>query len=176
VTHSAADADRGTDPAKLLRIYLDDHWAGAGAGRSLARRLAEHNRDTEWFDTLQRVTVEIERDHDTLGRLRSSTTGAGFSLKRTLAKTAEFVGRLKLNGRLVDYSPSSRVLELEALIAGVQAKRLLWIALRRSGAFKGEADFEELERRALEQLDQLRPIHAEAASLAFADRHHSQHH
>jgi hypothetical protein len=161
--------DTSADRSKLLRIYLDDHWAGAGAGVSLARRLSANNRDTQWFDTLQRVTVEIERDEETLRRLRDSTTSAGFSVKRTLAKTAEYVGRLKLNGRLVDYSPSSRVLELEALMAGVHAKRLLWIALRRSGAFRGEADFEELERRAVEQLDQLRPVHSEAAAAAFAE-------
>ena len=168
MTRTTVDTDAAPDSAKLLRIYLDDHWAAAGAGLSLARRLVEHNRSTQWSEALQRVMVEVERDHDTLGRLRSSTRDAGFSVKRALAKSAEYVGRLKLNGRIVGYSPSSRVLELEGLMAGVQAKRLLWIALRRSAAFKGEADFEELERRAIEQIDLLRPIHAEAAALAFA--------
>ena len=43
--------------------------------------------------------------------------------------TAEKVGRLKLNGRFAGYSPLSRVLELEGLIAGVNGKLALWHSL-----------------------------------------------
>ena len=92
----------------------------------------------------------------------------GFSFKRALAQGAERVGRLKLNGRLVGYSPLARVLELEALMSGVQAKRGLWQALRQSGEFTGgDVDLSDLERRAIEQLDALSGIHEQAARLAF---------
>ncbi len=92
----------------------------------------------------------------------------GFSFKRVLAQGVERVGRLKLNGRLVGYSPLSRVLELEALMSGVQAKRGLWRALRQSGEFTGgDVDLSDLERRAIEQLDALSGIHEQAARLVF---------
>ena len=93
--------------------------------------------------------------------------GGGFSFKRVLAQGVERVGRLKLNGRLVGYSPLSRVLELEALMSGVQAKRGLWQALRQSEFTVGDVDLSELERRVVEQLDALSGIHEQAARLAF---------
>ena len=43
---------------------------------------------------------------------------------------AEKLGRLKLNGRLLGYSPLSRVVELEALVLGVRGKLSLWLALQ----------------------------------------------
>jgi hypothetical protein len=81
----------------------------------------------------------------------------------------ERVARLKLNGSLIGYSPLSRVLELEALIAGVKAKRLLWDSLRHTEAARG-VDLDLMESRAKQQLDTLVAIHEEAAAIAFAAR------
>ena len=109
------------DRAKLRSIYLDDHWAGAGAGVALAKRLAAENEGTPWHAALCRIAVDIEADQQTLAELRVTEQGdRGFSFKRALAQGAERVGRLKLNGRLVGYSPLARVLELEALMSGVR--------------------------------------------------------
>jgi len=156
------------DRAKLRSIYLDDHWAGAGAGVALANRLAAENEGTPWHVTLCQIAVDIEADQQILARLRDAEPGGGgFSFKRVLAQGVERVGRLKLNGRLVGYSPLSRVLELEALMSGVQAKRGLWQALRQSEFTAGDVDLSELERRAVEQLDALSGIHEQAARLAF---------
>ncbi len=157
------------DRAKLRSIYLDDHWAGAGAGVALAKRLAAENEGTPWHVTLCQIAADIEADQQTLAKLRAAEPGGGgFSFKRVLAQGVERIGRLKLNGRLVGYSPLSRVLELEALMSGVQAKRGLWQALRQSGEFTvGDVDLSELERRAIEQLDALSGIHEQAARLAF---------
>jgi hypothetical protein len=152
----------------LRRIYLDDHWAAAGAGIGLARRLAAANVDTAWHPTLNRIVAEIEQDQRTLRALRDAETGGGFSLKRKLAVVAERIGRLKLNGRLVGYSPLSRVLELEGLMSGVQAKRCLWRAIRESDGWPTDGvDLTELERRADAQLHELSRIHEEAAAIAF---------
>lgn len=49
--------------------------------------------------------------------------------KQAGARLGEFVGRFKLNGRLISGSPSTPVLELEMLSAGVMGKSRLWQTL-----------------------------------------------
>jgi hypothetical protein len=163
-THNGDNSDH--DPHELLSIYLDDHWAGAGAGMSLANRLATQNEGTPWYAELRRIADEIEQDQRTLGRLREACGSDGFSVKRLVAQAVERVGRLKLNGSLIGYSPLSRVLELEALIAGVKGKRLLWGSLRHTRAAR-DIDLDLMESRAKQQLDTLVRIHDEAAAIAF---------
>lgn len=173
-TTSQSGGAAGRDAVDLLQVYVGDHWAGAGAGAALAKRLVSSNKDSPWYETLHRIMVAIEADQAALARVREALGSSGFSVKRVLARTAEYVGRFKLNGRLIGYSPLSRVLELEALIAGVQAKRQLWSALQRVGAERGrlgglgDVELQDLERRADEQLTQLIAIHGEAAAIAFA--------
>jgi hypothetical protein len=92
-------------------------------------------------------------------------------LKRALALTLERVGRLKLNGQLTGYSPLSRLVELEGLALGVTGKRALWVALQEIAGTEPrlrEFDFDELRRRAEEQLAGLERLRIEAARLAFA--------
>ncbi|HWB89693.1 MAG TPA: hypothetical protein VG872_10890 [Acidimicrobiia bacterium] len=157
---------------KLLEIYLDDHWAGAGAGRSLARRLARNNAGTDWAWALEEVMGEIEEDDRTLETIRDRLGVTGGGVKRSLAQVGERVARLKLNGRLVTYSPLSKVLEVEALIAGVSAKRLLWTALGEIAANNPALagfGFADLEQRADAQLATLRRFHRDAVTEAFAE-------
>jgi hypothetical protein len=47
----------------------------------------------------------------------------GDKVKNIAAWGIEKVGRLKLNGQLTGYSPLSRVVELEGLLAGIAGKR-----------------------------------------------------
>lgn len=155
---------------RLLEIYLRDHWAGAGAGEDLARRLADNNSRTSWAGELHDVATQIEQDDRTLSSVRDSLGMTGGRWKRSLAQIAERLSRLKLNGRLVGYSPLSRVVEVEALIAGVEAKRLLWTALEAVAPSHPELahyDLADLERRADEQLDILRRFHRKAVAEAF---------
>jgi hypothetical protein len=154
------------DPQELLGIYLDDHWAGAGAGTSLANRLATENEGTQWYADLRRIADEIEQDQRALRRVREACAGGGFSVKRLMAQGAERVGRLKTNGSLIGYSPLSRVLELEALISGVKAKRLLWQSLRHTDA-AAHVDLDQMESRTKAQLETLVAIHEQAATIAF---------
>ena len=157
------------DPHKLLRIYLDDHWAAAGAGTALADRVARENEGTQWYSELRRIADEIEQDQATLRQLRASLASDGFSLKRHAAQWAEKVGRLKLNGSLLGYTPLARVLELEGLIAGVKARQLLWRSLRHTDAAR-RVDLDQLESTAKSQVEKLAAIHQQAAALAFIAR------
>lgn len=155
---------------KLLEIYLDDHAAGAAAGLSLARRLFENNKNTEWADRLRDLTGQIEEDERTLNEIRDALGFEGGQAKRYLALAGERVGRLKPNGRLVTYSPLSRLLECEAMEAGVSAKKRLWATLAEGADHLpelSEYDFEALTARAEAQISVLTSFHANAASAAF---------
>lgn len=155
---------------RLLEIYLDDHWAGAAAGESLARRLHRNNSRTVWADKLAWLVAQIEADDRTLADLRDTLGMDSGGVKRALALFAERVSRLKLNGQAFGYSPLSRVIEAEAMMAGIAGKHRLWAALRhglREDLAPPGFDFAELERRAEEQLDVLRSFHQEAAAIAF---------
>lgn len=152
---------------EYTEIYLNDHAAGAAAGLMLARRIARNNRRTPWADRLQAVVAAIEEDAETLAAVRAATEAEGGTLKRLGALAVERAGRLKPNGHLLTYSPLSRLLELEALIGGVQAKRRLWVALQQLAphhpGLKG-FDFAELETRAAEQATTLTSAHEWAAT------------
>jgi hypothetical protein len=156
------------DPKALLGIYLEDHWAAAGAGTSLAKRLAKNNEGTQWYPELRRIADEIEQEQQTLSRLRETCGRGGFSVKRLLAQTAERVGRLKLNGSLIGYSPLSRVLELEGMAALIGAKIQLWNALEQSfGETLDGIDFHALAERADNQGQRIEDLHLAAAQRAL---------
>jgi hypothetical protein len=61
------------------------------------------------------------------------------------AWVAEKFGRLKPNGRLIGYSPLSRLVELEALALGITGKLSLWEALREVSDQDARLDAEELK-------------------------------
>jgi hypothetical protein len=140
---------------QLLPIYLNDHLAAATGGRELVRRAAGSNRGTEYGDFLAGLAAEIDADRDLLVNVMSRLGIRRDELKVTAGWVAEKFGRLKLNGRLTSYSPLSRVVELEALGAGVHAKRGLWrtlAAVAQDDSRLAEFDFVDLIERAAEQL------------------------
>ena len=77
--------------------------------------------------------------------------------------------RLKLNGSFRSYSPLSRLVELEALLAGIDAKRSMWLAFASSAVSDAVADvdFEALATHATEQRRRLQPHRRDAAHVAF---------
>ena len=91
---------------------------------------------------------EIAEDRDDLDRIMSDLGVTPSRFKAALAAAGSQLGRLKLNGRLVRRSPLSDVLELEALGAGVTAKRDLWLALGVVEPAVAELDGERLARLA----------------------------
>jgi hypothetical protein len=117
------------DGDRLLGIYLQDHLAGSVAALELVERAARSNEASELGAFLRGLHGEIRADQETLLDVMR-VLGVGRSrVKNGLAWAAEKAGRLKLNGRLLRYSPLSRVHELEALEAGIVGKRSLWTNL-----------------------------------------------
>lgn len=157
----------GTDAEAQLAIYLNDHRAGAEGAAALARRSAGANSDNAVGEYLGgQFRTELRDDRALLEALRERLGVRDNLAKQGAARVAEILGRAKLNGAVTGPTPLGRVLELEALISGVAAKRQLW---RTAASLPNvEADlFEERLARADDQLERLQELHRWAAAEAF---------
>jgi hypothetical protein len=173
---NGAAARLGPLDRKLLSIYLSDHLAGAMGGLELVRRAAKSNAETEFGPFLARLVAEVEEDRSTLIEVMQRLGLSRDRVKEALGWTAEKLGRLKLNGRITGYSPLSRLVELEALLMGVSAKRAMWRALALLAAGEdGPAgvDFIALADRATRQLEELESHRLRAAAIALTDANRS---
>ena len=115
---------------RLMATYLNDHLAGSSFGLELARRAARNNRGTDYGEVLGELTEQIAEDRQALQSIMRRLGVRSDVAKLVLAWAGEKLGRLKRNGRLLQYSPLSRLEELEMLDIGVEGKHLLWQALR----------------------------------------------
>jgi hypothetical protein len=154
----------------LLAIYLNDHLAGATVGRELARRAASSNSRSDYGHFLELLATDIDEDRDTLLEILRALGAPVDQLKVLGGWGAEKLGRFKLNGRLLGYSPLSRVVELEGLALGVRGKLALWRALALLEQKRPELESFELTHliaRAERQLDEVESYRLRAAAEAF---------
>lgn len=153
---AGARLDRG-----LLGIYLNDHLTGAVGGVALARRAAGSHRGTPAGDELARLAHEIEEDQDALLEIMRALGIRRTRYKEPFALVAERLGRLKLNGSLLQRSPLSSVVELEGMKLGVAGKLSGWLMLRRLAGLDAALDaakLDELITRAERQHDALEQL------------------
>lgn len=163
--------------SRFLRIYLNDQLAAGVLWREVARRAQRRNPGTELGDALARVATGIAEDVATFEEIMQRLgVRRGFS-KPALAVAAERLGRFKLNGRLLSYSPLSRFAELDFLAMGIEGKKILWANLRdfaQLGSRLDDVQFDVLIERAERQRAELEPFRAqagrEALGTAAADR------
>lgn len=155
---------------RLLRIYLNDHFGAAAAGRELVARALANNGGSAFESKLEDLLGAIEEDRNVLERIIGDVGGNPDAIKKAAGWIAEKVGRLKLNGQIRGYSPLSRLLELEGLATGVEAKMEMWRALRLLSENDPRLDAAELDgliERGLSQRDSLERMRLEAAVIAF---------
>ncbi len=150
---------------KYLSIYLNDHLAAFAALRDVAARARRSNEGSPLGDYLAEVEAELEESRATLARVMTDLGVRRDPFKRAAAWAAEKIGRLKLNGHLVSYSPLSRVLELEGLVAGAELEARTWAALG-----PRVADASKLADRCERRKVELARHHAEAARIALGDQ------
>jgi hypothetical protein len=157
---------RNADVSTRLATYLNDHLGGSATGRELGRRALKSNRGNEYGLVLEDVVRQIEEDVESLLELMRRLEVKPDRVKEALGWAGEKVGRLKLNGQLLGYSPLSRLIELEALMLGVSGKLALWQALRAVLADDPRIDgidLEHLAERAKEQRRVLEGLRRRAA-------------
>jgi len=110
-----------SERSTLLGIYLNDHLAGATGGLALFRRATSSAQGASKAE-LAELTQQVTQDRQSLLALmhrlgvpvRHYKVAAGWALEKA--------GWLKTNGRLLHRSPLSDLVELEALVLGVQGK------------------------------------------------------
>lgn len=157
----------------LLGIYLNDHLAGAVGGADLARRLADAEQHLPGGQVLKQLAAELDEDRTALLDMMAALDVQVRRYKTWAAWTAEKVGRLKLNGRLLGRSPLSRVVELEAIRLGVEGKAAGWRTLRARAERDSRLDVDRLDElidRARRQIDQLERLRVRATAEAFGGK------
>lgn len=112
-----------------LRIYLNDHLALSLGELELARRCAGSNPG-ELGDFLNSIEPELIADRRIIEEMLRRVDGIPNMVKEGLAWLAEKFGRLKLNDGLLDYTPLSRLLELDTLDAAAYARCCFWENLK----------------------------------------------
>ena len=152
-----------------LKTYLNDHLAGSVMAIELAERTMRENEGGPVAARLSPLVEQIREDQIVLkGVIERLGTGES-SLKKAGAWLAEKAGRVKLGGT-DEPGELSRLEVLEMLTTGVHGKRALWRALRVVAARYEELrglDLDLLERRAVEQHDELEAMRLEAAKAAL---------
>lgn len=152
-------------PVTWLAIYLQDHHAAGVAGSKLADRSASSAQGDQRAE-LSGVAQEIAEDLATLESIMHELGTTPNRMKDSIARVGERLGRLKPNGRLVRRSPLSDVLELEMLVAGITAKRALWVSLRSAEVLPTER-LDQLIGRADDQRRVVESAREAAARRAF---------
>jgi hypothetical protein len=112
-----------------LRIYLDDHLAGAASGARLARKVAQRSAGTAEHAGFARLAADVEADRVALMQLRGSLGLRRRSPKELVGMSAECVSRLKFTLMSARDASAGRLLELETLALGIQGKLAMWRAL-----------------------------------------------
>jgi len=151
-----------------LAIYLNDHLAGATAGTELAKRARDANEGNGYGSELERIAAEIEEDRVSLQIMMDELEVGHDRFKEGAGWLAEKFGRLKLNGSLLEYSPLSRLIEIEGLYLGVQGKLSMWRNVQASLGERVEAvDLDALIERASSQAERLEGLRTRAAAEAL---------
>lgn len=164
----AASADRAHQ--RLLGLYLNDQLALGLVWREIARRSRKSNEGSELGAAVGRVADAIAEDVATFEQIMERLGIPRSPLKPRLAVVAERVGRLKLNGRLFEYSPLSRFEELDVLRMGIDGKVVLWANLRDLADLRSrlpDIDFDHLIERAERQRAEIEPFRVEAGRAAL---------
>jgi hypothetical protein len=146
--------------SRFLAIYLNDHLAGSTGAIELVKRSAREHAGTELGSFLAGLVHEVQLDRAALKELMRAAGASPRRYKLVAAWSAERLGRLKLNGRVLRRSPLSPLVELEAMSMGIRGKELGWHALAAGplGATHGDrlAELIERARNQQEQVEQHR--------------------
>ncbi|SFN05311.1 hypothetical protein SAMN05421805_102404 [Saccharopolyspora antimicrobica] len=151
----------------MLEIYLNDHLAAATGGVALARRATRNTRDAKIMPRLAAVAHEIDQDRRSLLEIMRQLDVKVARYKLVMGWAGEKAGRLKLNGALMNRSPLSALIELEALVLGVQGKAAGWRTLLAIAGQEPRVNADMLRNlltRAQQQFDELESIRVQIAS------------
>src|SRR5689334_19753535 len=142
---------------KQLKVYLQDHYAGGVSAIELLEHLSKANEDKPIERGLQQMLSQIEWDHDQLHLIMQALGFDESRIRDAGAWMGEKFGRVKLGFGSAAHEQLRLLQALEILMIGITGKKLMWRTLRELVSYPElkVTDFDYLERRALEQLDEL---------------------
>ena len=168
--HAPRQRSHRTSEEEPLATYLADHLAGSDAALALIRRMARHQASHDLVVGLVELEAEIRTDQRVLQSLRARLAPTSPALPRAGGWLAEKVLRIKLPLG-TDRRGLSLFEGLELLALGIWGKRALWSLLARIAPRDGRLsgiDFHRLERRAVQQHDQVERQRVAAGLTALA--------
>jgi hypothetical protein len=139
---------------RAMRVYLNDHLAGAMLGSALAEQIRDRAKGTPLGDVMEPIASQIEEDRQTLLDLMKRMGARKNPIKQAMGWIAEIASRVKFSGVLSGEPEHGAFLALESLTLGVAGKACLWTALKKvSGTYPvlSPADLDALIERAESQ-------------------------
>ena len=160
---------------KELASYLNDHLAGSVGALDLLEHCAHLHDGKPLGDFFMDIEAEIRADQEKLREVMRSLRIEESDLRKAGAWVAEKAGRARLIIAGDEPGSLGLVLTLEGLIMGVTGKKLLWRALAAANLPQLNGyDFDELQRRAEQQIERIEAERIRAVLEAFAGTNSSQ--
>ncbi|QGJ71077.1 Hypothetical protein PBC10988_27800 [Planctomycetales bacterium 10988] len=156
-----------------LAVYLDDHNALMTAEKELLERTRGENPQPPLGPFLSDCRMAVQEQQNIIQQLLTRLGESPNLIKQGAAWMAEKVGRFKPNASLLEYSPLSRVLELETLFLAAQERGLCWQTL--SHVLHDEVEFSQFtfrdyEQQAIQQAETLKSHYFESTLEAFKQK------
>lgn len=160
---------------KELASYLNDHLAGSVSALELIAHWAHDQKGKSLGDFFAETEKEIKADQDVLRDVMRSLGVEESKVRKAGAWAAEKLGRARLIIAGDEPGSLGLVLTLEGIIMGVTGKKLMWRALAATNLPQLNGyDFEELQRRAEQQIERTEAERMRAVLEAFAGTNSSQ--
>ena len=155
---------------KDLDSYLNDHLAGSISALELIAHWAKVHKGEPLGSFFVETEREIKADQDTLRDVMRTLGVEESKVRQAGAWAAEKVGRARLMIAGDEQGSLGLVLTLEGLIMGVTGKKLMWRALA-AAKLPGlnSYNFEQLQRRAEQQVERIEAERIQAVSQAFSE-------
>jgi len=153
-----------------LSDYLNDHLAGSVAALELLDRMIEACQGKSLEGFLRQLREDIDQDQEKLKELIEKLGVSESSVRKAGAWIAEKLTRPKIDLGEGSKEEIGVFLALEALLLGITGKRSLWRALQcasRTMPALARLDYPGLEKRAIEQCEQVEARRLEIARQVF---------
>ena len=154
---------------KDLDSYLNDHLADSISALELIAHWADVHKGEPLGSFFVETEREIKADQDMLRDVMRILGVEESKVRQAGAWVAEKVGRARLMIAGDEQGSLGLVLTLEGLIMGVTGKKLMWRALAAAKLPRlSSYNFEQLQRRAEQQIERIEAERISAVREAFA--------
>jgi hypothetical protein len=154
---------------KILHSYLNDHLAGSVSALETLPHWSHLHEGKPLGFFFKEIEAEITADQDLLRDVMRRLDVKESAIRKAGAWAAEKVGRARLKVAGDEPDSLGLVLTFEGLIMGVTGKKLMWRALAAANLPQLDGfNFENLQRRAEQQIELLEAERIAAAGRAFS--------